>query len=103
MLFHEGEVSSVAVGTCGVSVRSFAWNGRPGMRPIGEEGVSETVQDADRKSLVDCICQVSTFFLDGHSHPHSSSRQNIVRAYIPVERFGPSGTPATALTQSRYP
>ena len=103
MPFHEAKVSSVVVGTRAVSVRSFAWNERPGMRPVGEEGVSETVQDASRKSLVDCTCQASTFFLGGHSHPHSRLRQDIVCAYILVKCFGPSETPTTALTQSRYP
>ena len=33
------------------------------MRSVGEEGVSETVQDTGHKSLVGCTCQVSAFSL----------------------------------------
>jgi len=58
MLFHETEVSSVAVGACTIPVRSFAWNGRTGMPSGCEEDVPETVQDTGRETLVGGTRQV---------------------------------------------
>lgn len=68
MLFHETEVSSVAVGTCTISVRSFAWNGRMGVPSDCKENVPETVQDTGRETLVGgtrqvCISVLTPAFL----------------------------------------
>lgn len=51
----------MAVGTRAVPVRSFAWAEETRMSSVGEDYVSETVQDTDGVTVVGCIRQVRAF------------------------------------------